>query len=427
MGALTLAACTNEDWGIEMNTDEVVQSSTRSYEEAVLVARNAIGMLGDAATRSGEGRSIDFGNVKYLTSASTRNGGSDTLLYIFNYADEAGFAVVSANKATEPLLAVTEQGSYDPATADADENGGFAMFMDMAEGYVSTMSTELPITPGIGGEDFMQYRNQVDTLTLHITPKITVQWEQGGYEGAFAPNKLAGCSNVAMAQIMSYFCYPTQMNITYPGASVSSLSLNWSDIKVHKISDDINPYCTASSATHTAIGHLHRQLGHLNGSVYNDNGGTSTVRSNVKNTFSNLGYNASALRSYARDSFQVQLNSDKLIYMGGQRYDTLTTGETKLAGHAWVVDGLLKHTITDADMVKYDYESEWRVLDKYVTYNNYLHINWGFHGACNGYFSIGVFYCKKGYQYDNSGVVFDNSMERNYQYNIQYMEISKPS
>ena len=110
--------------GLEQSTMQSF-SKYRTYAEALAIAQDAVGMLGEnCATRSGKSRSVNTSDVQYIVSSfSTRSAGvPDTLMYIFNYEDNAGFAVVSANRATEGLIAVTEQGNY--SVGKETENGG---------------------------------------------------------------------------------------------------------------------------------------------------------------------------------------------------------------------------------------------------------------------------------------------------------------
>ena len=75
--------------------------------------------------------------VKAFRKAGTRSGeassDNDTLLYVFNFENNEGFALVSASKNTEGLMAIVEQGYCDPDTPSEIE--GFEMFKDMAKEY----------------------------------------------------------------------------------------------------------------------------------------------------------------------------------------------------------------------------------------------------------------------------------------------------
>ena len=89
--------------------DSSIHFEKRSYDEALAIAQESLSMLDDAKTRSGQCQTIDLSNTQYVLSNRTRSGQDtlDTLLYIFNFADDAGFSIVSANKAMTGLSPLT--------------------------------------------------------------------------------------------------------------------------------------------------------------------------------------------------------------------------------------------------------------------------------------------------------------------------------
>lgn len=389
-----LFSCSNEnEITDEQSTVLVSASNTRTVEEAVAIANEAIKMLeGDSITRV-TSREVDRSTIKAIVSTVTRSGnGVDTLLYVINYKDNNGFAVVSANKATEGLLAVTENGSYEESM-ESNDNVGFSDFMKVAKSYVSL---KIDTTKNMNFDEITQTKEQTDTIDMaKIAAKVTLQWGQGSIIGQYCPNGIAGCANVAMSQIMSYFCYPTSIALTYKGANEATLNLNWKDIKRHIKNHIFNIYgCTAEGDS--AIGKLHRQLGLLNKSTYKTDY-TSTYDKYARNTFINLGYYVSALKKYDGSNFYSPLSNGKLIYMRGTGTDS--NGEE--IGHAWVVDGCNQFTVRHRTWTKKESQLDWVLqTDKRKTYK-YIHINWGFNGDSNGYFSTGVFETNKGTQYDS--------------------------
>ena len=93
---------------------QTVKSLRVSYKDAIQIATDAVAMLDKGATtRSDVRRRVDLSKVRYHITPQTRSGeGSDTLYYVVNYADSAGFALVSTSRAEgDPLIAVTEQGT----------------------------------------------------------------------------------------------------------------------------------------------------------------------------------------------------------------------------------------------------------------------------------------------------------------------------
>ena len=110
-------------------------STIRSFDEALQIAQSSISLVdGTGQTRSGSPRKIDLNNWKiFENDLKTRanSNSNDTLMYVFNFEDNQGFAIVSASKETEGLIAVTESGSYDPSTSSNID--GFNIYMDMAK------------------------------------------------------------------------------------------------------------------------------------------------------------------------------------------------------------------------------------------------------------------------------------------------------
>lgn len=126
MAIIAIVACTSENVQPLSPADapsmEWGSVARRSYAEAVSVAERSIGMLEapGATTRSnGAPRTLNLKSgvramCKSVTRADNGVAANDTLLYVFNFNDAQGFAVVSASRQTEVLIAVTESGSYEP-------------------------------------------------------------------------------------------------------------------------------------------------------------------------------------------------------------------------------------------------------------------------------------------------------------------------
>ncbi|MBR2638451.1 MAG: C10 family peptidase [Bacteroidaceae bacterium] len=417
---MLFAACNNEV--MEFNQQEITQqkqlSKNRTVSEAIDIANNAVGQFFEV-TRAG-GKVVDIDNIEVVTSSATRSGGEggDTLLYVVNYADNNGFAVVSASRNTEGLLAVTEQGNYDPIVES--KNGGFEMFMDMAEEYVSNAIIEIP-EPEL--QDPIIYprkeiREEVDT-TIHIdiAPKLEVQWGQYGIEGQFAPNGLAGCANTAAAQIMSYFCYPTQINLSYLGDNARNLYLDWDAMKYHKGSHKHG--CVATLEAHNAISYLHRELGKRNNSYYNNFlNETTTEITNVISTFRSLGYTATGLINYYNIDFASFLNYNDFIYMTGSTH-------SQGSGHAWVIDGGKKSIITIRYWTRTQGSLIWELHSEFTSETEYYHHNWGYDGDYNGYFNANVFDMSNARSYDNDTLNNEEADPQNFRYNLKFFIVRR--
>lgn len=406
--SMLLAGCQKAENSAEVEILPAKQSPRLTYQEAVAVAQKGISWLEKSEkTRGKKGvRSINHSNTKAVVGGTTRSGeGADTLMYVFNFDNNEGFAMVATARDSEQLIAVTEQGNYTPGV-DTD-NEGFNMFARAAEEYVSTLA----VTPGPGqidpGGPFykIEYQEEYDT----VGPLLATKWGQSGIYGNECPNSpygVAGCVATAMAQIMAYHQHPATMALTYSGAPTSSLTLDWDGIALH--TGDCS--CGANSTTiHNQISYLCREIGERVDMDYNDaytdeNGtyygpSSGAVSSDVPAALSGLGYSSnSTLIAYDLQTIRSNIDNGLPIYMKGAQID-----DDKRVGHAWVVDGYMTYTqmfITYISLASNN--GPWRIDEIRYRYTYYPHCNWGWSGICDGFFNDGVFKTANAYQYDSS-------------------------
>ena len=211
------------------------QGTIRSVDEALQIAETSINMLeSSSTTRSALGRQIAVDKTRvYKLKEKTRTEENDTLLYVVNFENNEGFAVIAAPRSVEPLLAITESGYYDPEELTDIE--GFNEFMEMAKRYVMERynANELRSLD-------LYYKDEIITLEDPVGPYVTVKWGQTQPEGYYCSNGYSGCTNTAIAQIMTHYEYPTSISLTYPGADISTQSLNWTQMRLHQTQHPID-------------------------------------------------------------------------------------------------------------------------------------------------------------------------------------------
>ncbi len=389
-------------------TDATVQdlSAKRTLDEAIKIAKDAYRAAGEAVTKASSTDVTVKGTEYVLSGPATKSSSPDTLMYVVNFDDDKGFAIVSANRATEGLMAIVESGTFDQS-ADED-NDGFRMFMELAKNYVGNASAST-----VKPSSVLYQKVTTDTTKTNAGPLLGVEWGQNDIYGKYAPNGYAGCSNTAISQIMTYFKYPATIAITYSNASVSSQALDWDKMIKHK---NIRQTCDLEEEDHEAISQLLRQLGELNSSDYSSDSGTSTKISNNIKTFSKLGYTVSSKYiTYSSDTFYSDLSAGKLIMFHGEYTDNNST-----YGHAWVVDGTINYVIR----VKYYTSPDnftWTLANETNSTEHYLHVNWGWNGSRNGFFNAGVFKTSSAYKYDNSYTI---SNDHYFDTNIEYIVVN---
>lgn len=457
--ATGLQSCNDEGPGIPAEENGPAKSSgnplMRSPEEAIDIAQRAYEEFYGDATPSSRGRSvIDCSRpVEVVRGARSRGGSSDTLLYIVNFVDDQGFAVIAAPRAADELLAVTSQGHYYPESdPEAESVPGFDLWMEAASDYAASIqfpslgdSIKLPkdtfvivkgdtLLPPInlgGGTSIvfdstkivkpdepglLQHKEWEDTTIKYIvSPQIRNSWGQGieGYnnlaivpEGYLFSNGLCGCGPLAIAQACLFFGEPSQIYI-YGGYQ----QLDWIQIRKHrawKESDDEvieNDRCPYQEKTtiHNMIALLCKAIG--------DKGEVKIKESSTGISKDNC---LKALRAFLAN----RTISDKWIsyyntnILPGRNHIMLVSGDRKEkdGGHIWICDG--------ARWIEYDHyfatrESSgqpWTVQAKQHCVQKYSHFNWGWFGSKNGW-------------YNQSVIVFQSSEETMTYQDFQYLYI----
>lgn len=408
----TMFACTqdinNEFAQVENEQEESITMKAlpkrRTYAEALTIAQDAIGMLGESSTtRSGKPRAINTDDVQYIvnTSSTRSTDEPDTLMYVFNYEDNAGFAVVSANRATEELIVVAEQGSY--TVGEETDNIGFGMYMDMAQNYIESAHFDSLIPQNDPGTliEFQWITSK--TVLTNYGPFVKVKWGQGYPYNIFCfemngEQALAGCVATAIAQILSYYKHPTSIQITYD-SPIYTQSLNWTEICRHRETST----CLSCSSHSTQIGKLFRQIGE----EVNMNYGVSVSLAFTDSAcfaFDVLGYNHGTYQSYNTSIAINSLSQNQIVLMRGKEGNS---------GHAWVLDGYQYVRIDKTEYTRPVGEELWTKGETRTSYASYNHLNWGWNGDSNGYYLTNVFDTQAASDLD-----FGVSNDYNYNFNI---------
>lgn len=431
---LAFSSCSNDETlneQVNVNNEKTytIDINKRSYNEIVEIAQNSISILQDSTsiTRGNNtARTLNLKNgIKAICQPSTRaNGGNDTLLYIVNFNDKKGFAVVSANRFTDGLIAVVESGEYDPNTPSG--NPALDICMESAAKYVASVEGKPEVKTRASSYYYM-YKPQYDTLYYNkVEPKVKVKWGQNGYMSQYCPNYYpCGCCNTAAAQIMSYFGwhygFPKEMDLTYPGRNTNKISFMWDKIGLVAKTNDIYNLNYDQKAC-LQIGQLARQLGYLSQTTYNQSG-SMTTDSKIRAALLKFKFKVGDLKNYkpyltengvvnsnAGLPLAGALSEGKLIYMAGSSTD----GE----GHAWVVDGCY-YVRAEQNFMGSNDGIHWYVDRKVASYEtSYNHINWGCDGYGDGYFNSWIFNANNAVSYD-----YSKGTNKSYYKNMKYFTV----
>lgn len=386
---------------------DVVTSYEVSYEEALAKADALFAGIDGATTRAGNRRVKNhelFRSGNRLTR--TASDDAEAKFHIINYEDNAGFAMIAADKRATDIYAYSDTGNL--CVDDAMENSGFGVFL---EGAIDLYGKEIdrPLIPADttelgGGGGFIDLPGDkygdipylgievIDGITYRVRlemnksiskkdPLVPVEWDQCNPYNYYCPSCswtpdkeyfykgkcAAGCGPVAAAQIMAYHKHP---------ASYSDYIFDW-DGMLHSFeyNENINTYSQM-------VARLIREVGREAKADYGKE--TGVTLANIKKMFPKFGYNITGA-DYDVDKVMASLYNNKPVYARGQK----KSGD----GHAWVIDGY--DHLVNRKTYYYNY-APYNVYDKRDFMNRiYVHCNWGWGGdgknknsdySDNGYF-----------------------------------------
>ena len=306
-----------------------LMGQTITPTEALSEAEALIAFLDqNSSTTRSTSRSIRNIVVATGNKVQTRSGessDSDTLAYIVNFANDMGYALISADRRTETILAMSSDGNID---LESDEtNPGLDIFFANAEDMyeqqiLSAEDAETKLleealakmNDGNVATRAIGYTTRVGSWENYSTfaPLVKVNWGQGPPFNNNAPliknsvtnkyeNAAAGCVATAVAQIMSYHQYPA--------------SYNWTEINKF-----IYYYYTASTTVKNEIATMFRTIGNnvsMNWGLAKDGGsGAQTV--NARTHFSRMGYkNVGAMDAYNHDKIINSITSGTPLIIRG--------------------------------------------------------------------------------------------------------------
>lgn len=335
----------------------------------------------------------------FLNPGMTRSGSGDAEatgnVYVVNYADNGGFAILSTDTRLETILAYSDNGNI----TDTMTNPGVKMFMEMIPAYAATRIDDdlwdsLP--------DHEKYPPQTETFLRReystVGPFIPVKWGQwypfnDGLPFKDTPlrcpdspngNPPAGCVAIAMLHIMAGNSYPTSFQV-----SNGWYTCEWSKWRTYTDGG----HFTNGSYDHRAIGALVKEIGLAVEMKYGCSGSSSQTKKADAAFKNRFGFATDGVYSYHIDRVMQDLNNKRPIYVGGFATDNWI-GHSD--GHDWVIDGYknvykvwaVYNNYYDANnnLVRQEYAGEKKEME-----TRWLHCNYGWHGTGNGYYYSGVF------------------------------------
>ncbi len=329
-------------------------------------------LLNTAQKAAGNFYSQTYHTTATLTLAYTeRSSDGQPVFYVFNVNNEGGFIIISAEDAGFPIIGSSNTGHYVIPTAG--NNVDFWMNRRKSE-IIAMRANLVKATPEVT-QEWTGYINNIEKSTHNVTssvaPLCTTTWDQPYPYNAMCPHtSLTGCVATAMAQIMKYWNYPNfgksswcyqdytsygyQENYGQLCAYFDTSNYVWTSMpnsvttankEVAKLMYDCGvsvdmDYSPSGSAALVIGGNPSAEYSYPTYFKYNP----STIKGALMTSYTTPGWNT---------LIETELNNGRPVQYQG-------TDGTLNEGHSWVCDGYNGST---------------------------LHMNWGWSGFDDGYYS----------------------------------------
>jgi hypothetical protein len=307
----------------------------------------------------------------------TLSGEPDVYYYVFNLNATRGFIIVSGDDIVEPILAYSNQGSFDPDHIPAHVRAWLKGYTDQIQ---YALDQQMEPTPGIRG-DWDLYTDTDNKFPVYkgvhtAGPLVQTTWNQSPYYNAMCPYDntaseltVTGCVATAMAQVLKFWNFPAQ------GAGFNS----YNDPKYGMQSADFgsttydwNNMPLVLNGPNAAIATLMFQCGVSVNMTYGiaQTGGSSAYVVSSQSPVTNcaeyalktyFGYPAT-LNGQVRQNFTDATWKNMMITDLDAGRPIIYAGFGSGGGHCFVCDG---------------YDN-----------NGMFHFNWGWQGQFDGYFNI---------------------------------------
>ncbi len=407
--ATVLVGCTSEPelrLPEQESPDDGMEVTLTPAQVAARAAESTASRLYPSATSRAGRMRADMNRINTIVRPGSRAGETDTMMYVVNFENEGGYAIVSGHDAND-VLSVVDHGSFDPEKST--ENKGLEYFLACAENYVAQSYIDIDndlLPDSFKTGPWIRYPKPytvIDTLShSHVDTRLgALCWGKTGIYGAYCTNGSSGCAATAIGAMIAYFRFAASKNetltYTFPERDIDKEFVDWKQILSHKKVRHYDPntkkweehicYAKDPEASHITLGRILRQLGQDGHATYQPNGETNMSDTDALAVIKKylpdyivsniLGFKANGIHSQIYRGF---------IYLIG----TIEKDGNAYTYH-WLGSGfdLLK---TQVKTYEYDFLEGGYVLreDKPVNYF-YTYMNWGCDGIDDGFYKDEVF------------------------------------
>lgn len=301
----------------------------------------------------------------------------DTLVYIVNFGDESGFAIMSANPEFlgDAVIALTDSGSLhiedfnitprEDLGDDYDANEPRSILVDLLSSSLTDLTKfKVNIEPTTPATPLRPYTYKYGTWqeTGKLNPRVKIKLHQRDPFNRYCydtnGNKaLAGCVAIALVQLMAANEYPT---------SINGIHVNWTALKRGYRTDAVQIDLMARVIA---------EVGKQCDMTYGVTASSSDINK-AKTCLSNYPKYKNLTVSWGEEA-----NLDKVEQMLRNRRPV----HIRASGHAWTIDGLL---LQERKVEVYDGST---LVSTGLETRDLVHCVYGWNGLFDGYYNFKVF------------------------------------
>lgn len=287
-----------------------------------------------------------FGQGRHLAKGKSQGQAQLKNLYVFNVDKNGGFVIVSGDDRTQSILGYAEKGSLDESTLPSNVK----WLLDCYNHAIATLDDD-------STANNLQAKAKTRTVRTSIPALIDTQWGQDEPYNTLCPKIgndrcVTGCVATAMAQVINYHRWPQGQTAEIPSyttdkkhilmPSLPSKQFDWNNMSNTAIAQ-LMLYCGQSVS--------------MNYDVWESGASVFDIPKALTEVF---GYSPKA--NVASRYIYNDEQWDELVYdeLSNGR-PILYFGRSTTTSHAFIVDGYS---------------------------NDMYHLNWGWNGRCDGFFTL---------------------------------------
>lgn len=417
---------------VTQNAATMTTPGKRSVEQALANLQIVLDAI-DGGTRS-RTRSIRSIETVYCEEvlAGTRSETSKEgeLVYIVNFENNDGYAVLGADEQLAPVITVTEKGSvsqkdllinpdamkdleYEKLDQDSDPDYKDSPFYDAEDDdfylgesdstFANTLISSY-LNNFLRNDGEFEYADDcphnpddgIDTVrdTVRVTAILKTKWNQSGapfnskihmYDSV--NRRPAGCTVAAAAQL-----FANRKTTDISVFNLKDTTCTWDSLECCKFGSDL-----IDADKEEEISTIYKTLADAFKIKYNyfGTGNSFAKPADVCRYMKKNGFdNAELKRYYSKKNLLDMIGAGKPVFMGAFIL-------RKICGHAWIIDGMIAYRERKIN--------RGETLSEEIIGQTMFHCNWGWGGTADGYYTSQVFDTNAGPVETDTTIDFTNS------------------